>query len=103
MMDLQPTLRGDTLEIRPLRAEDFDVLYAIGDALFEEFKQSEYAPPPLLKRMVVSGAHGRKTGKGFYKYRKGSEETINHEAEKLRPSPPSGPTGTQDADCARAD
>ncbi len=55
----------------PLTLADFiglDVLYAIGDSLYEEFKQAEYAPPPLLKRMVVSGAHGRKTGRGFYDY-----------------------------------
>lgn len=55
----------------PLTLADFiglDVLYAIGDSLYEEFKQPEYAPPPLLKRMVVSGAHGRKTGRGFYDY-----------------------------------
>jgi 3-hydroxybutyryl-CoA dehydrogenase len=36
------------------------------DSLYEEFKRPEYAPPPLLKRMVVSGHHGRKTGRGFY-------------------------------------
>jgi len=55
----------------PLTLSDFiglDVLYAIGDSLYEEFKRTEYAPPPLLKRMVVSGHHGRKTGRGFYEY-----------------------------------
>ncbi len=45
-----------------------DVLYAVCDSLYDEFKRSEYAPPPLLKRMVVSGHHGRKTGRGFYEY-----------------------------------
>jgi 3-hydroxybutyryl-CoA dehydrogenase len=55
----------------PLALCDFiglDVLYAIGDSLYEEFKRAEYAPTPLLKRMVVSGHHGRKTGRGFYEY-----------------------------------
>ena len=55
----------------PLTLCDFiglDVLYAVCDSLYEEFKRSEYAPPPLLKRMVVSGHHGRKTGRGFYDY-----------------------------------
>ncbi|MBV8991812.1 MAG: 3-hydroxybutyryl-CoA dehydrogenase [Solirubrobacterales bacterium] len=45
-----------------------DVLYAVCDSLYEEFKRPEYAPPPLLKRMVVSGHHGQKTGRGFYEY-----------------------------------
>jgi 3-hydroxybutyryl-CoA dehydrogenase len=55
----------------PLTLCDFiglDVLYAVCDSLYEEFKRPEYAPPPLLKRMVVSGHHGRKTGRGFYEY-----------------------------------
>ena len=55
----------------PLALCDFiglDVLYAVCDSLYEEFKRPEYAPPPLLKRMVVSGHHGRKTGRGFYVY-----------------------------------
>jgi 3-hydroxybutyryl-CoA dehydrogenase len=55
----------------PLTLCDFiglDVLYAVCDSLYEEFKSSEYAPPPLLKRMVVSGHHGRKSGRGFYEY-----------------------------------
>jgi len=55
----------------PLALCDFiglDVLYAVCGSLYEEFKRSEYAPPPLLKRMVVSGHHGRKAGRGFYEY-----------------------------------
>jgi 3-hydroxybutyryl-CoA dehydrogenase len=55
----------------PLTLCDFiglDVLYAVCNSLYEEFKRPEYAPPPLMKRMVVSGHHGRKTGRGFYEY-----------------------------------
>jgi 3-hydroxybutyryl-CoA dehydrogenase len=63
--------RGAGHPMGPLTLCDFiglDVLYAVCDSLYEEFKRSEYAPPPLLKRMVVSGHHGRKTGRGFYEY-----------------------------------
>src|SRR5215218_8994198 len=55
----------------PLQLCDFiglDVLYAVCDSLYEEFKRAEYAPPPLMKRMVASGHLGRKTGRGFYDY-----------------------------------
>jgi 3-hydroxybutyryl-CoA dehydrogenase len=45
-----------------------DVLYSVCDSLYEEFKRPEYAPPPLLKRMVASGRNGRKAGRGFYEY-----------------------------------
>jgi 3-hydroxybutyryl-CoA dehydrogenase len=45
-----------------------DVLYSVCNELYEEFKRPEYAPPPLLKRMVAAGRHGRKTGHGFYEY-----------------------------------
>ncbi len=61
----------------PLTLSDFiglDVLYAIGDSLYEEFKRTEYAPPPLLKRMVASGRIGRKAGRGFYDYGREREE-----------------------------
>jgi 3-hydroxybutyryl-CoA dehydrogenase len=60
----------------PLTLCDFiglDVLYAVCDSLYEEFKRPEYAPPPLLKRMVVAGHHGRKTGRGFYDYARARE------------------------------
>ncbi|MEA2318858.1 MAG: 3-hydroxybutyryl-CoA dehydrogenase [Solirubrobacteraceae bacterium] len=55
----------------PLSLCDFiglDVLYAVCDSLYEEFKRAEYAPPPLMKRMVALGHLGRKTGRGFYEY-----------------------------------
>jgi 3-hydroxybutyryl-CoA dehydrogenase len=67
----QAMTRGCGYPMGPLTLADFiglDVLYAIGESLYEEFKGPEYAPPPLLKRMVVSGAHGRKSGRGFYDY-----------------------------------
>jgi 3-hydroxybutyryl-CoA dehydrogenase len=57
----------------PLVLCDFiglDVLYAVCDSLYEEFKRDEYAPPPLMKRMVASGRLGRKSGRGFYDYDK---------------------------------
>jgi 3-hydroxybutyryl-CoA dehydrogenase len=63
--------RGCGYPMGPLTLADFiglDVLYAIGESLSEEFRSPEHAPPPLLKRMVVSGAHGRKSGRGFFDY-----------------------------------
>ena len=38
------------------------------EAIYEEYKDPLYAPPPLLRRMVLSGMYGRKSGKGFYEY-----------------------------------
>ena len=62
---------GCRVPMGPLTLCDFiglDVMNAICESLYAEFKQPEYAPPPLLKRMVSSGHLGRKTGRGFYDY-----------------------------------
>jgi 3-hydroxybutyryl-CoA dehydrogenase len=45
-----------------------DTAMYVAEVMFEEFRESRYAPPPLLKRMVVAGRLGRKTGRGFYSY-----------------------------------
>jgi 3-hydroxybutyryl-CoA dehydrogenase len=45
-----------------------DTTYYIANIMFEEFREPAYAPPPLLKRMVLAGRLGRKSGHGFYKY-----------------------------------
>jgi 3-hydroxybutyryl-CoA dehydrogenase len=55
----------------PLTLCDFiglDVLHAVCDSLYEEFKRPDFAAPPLLKRLVEAGHHGRKSGRGFYDY-----------------------------------
>jgi 3-hydroxybutyryl-CoA dehydrogenase len=55
----------------PLTLLDFvglDTTYYIAQIMFDEFKDPMMAPPPLLKRMVLAGQHGRKSGKGFYDY-----------------------------------
>ena len=45
-----------------------DTAMYVAEVMFEEFREPRYAPPPLLKRMVLAGQLGRKTGKGFYSY-----------------------------------
>lgn len=56
----------------PLELADLiglDVGINTANAMYEEFKEPQYAPPPLLKKMVTAGWLGRKTGKGFYEYK----------------------------------
>jgi len=45
-----------------------DTAMYVAEVMFEEFREPRYAPPPLLKRMVMAGHLGRKTGRGFYNY-----------------------------------
>ena len=47
-----------------------DTTMFVAEVMFEEYRESRYAPPPLLKRMVMAGHLGRKSGKGFYDYAK---------------------------------
>ncbi|HYM70587.1 MAG TPA: 3-hydroxybutyryl-CoA dehydrogenase [bacterium] len=57
----------------PLTLLDFvgiDTTYYIAEAMFAEFKDARYAAPPLMRKMVLAGLHGRKTGRGFYDYAK---------------------------------
>lgn len=56
----------------PLTLLDYvgiDTTYYIAEAMFDEFKDTRYAAPPLMKQMVLAGMHGRKTGRGFYEYK----------------------------------
>ena len=55
----------------PFTLTDFvglDTTYYIANIMFDEFREQRFAPPPLLKRMVMAGLHGRKSGRGFYDY-----------------------------------
>jgi 3-hydroxybutyryl-CoA dehydrogenase len=55
----------------PLTLLDFvglDTTYYIANIMFDEFRERRFSAPPLLKRMVLSGWLGRKSGKGFYDY-----------------------------------
>ena len=56
----------------PLRLLDLigiDTVFFATNAMYEEFKDPQFAPPPLMKKMVTAGWLGRKTGKGFYEYK----------------------------------
>jgi 3-hydroxybutyryl-CoA dehydrogenase len=53
-----PLLLGDYVGL--------DTTYYIAQIMFDEFKEPRFAPPPLLKRMVLAGRNGRKAGRGFY-------------------------------------
>jgi 3-hydroxybutyryl-CoA dehydrogenase len=55
----------------PLTLVDFvglDTLVRIAEIMFDEYREPRFAPPPLLRRMVAAGLHGRKSGRGFYDY-----------------------------------
>ena len=55
----------------PLALLDFiglDTVVRIAEIMFEEYREQRFGPPPLLRRMVAAGLHGRKSGRGFYDY-----------------------------------
>ena len=62
---------GTGYPMGPFTLLDFvglDTTYKIAEIMFDEYRERRYAPPPLLKRMVMAGMFGRKSGKGFYDY-----------------------------------
>jgi 3-hydroxybutyryl-CoA dehydrogenase len=67
----QGMTQGCSHPMGPLRLADLiglDTTVSIAEAMYEEFKEPLYAPPPMLLRMVEGGLLGRKTGRGFYTY-----------------------------------
>ncbi|MEO8434249.1 MAG: 3-hydroxybutyryl-CoA dehydrogenase [Pyrinomonadaceae bacterium] len=63
----------------PLTLGDFvglDTTYYIAEIMFNEFREKRFAPPPLLKRMVMAGLYGRKSGRGFYDYTRDPKNPI---------------------------
>jgi 3-hydroxybutyryl-CoA dehydrogenase len=62
---------GTGYPMGPFTLLDFvglDTTYYIANIMFDEYREPAYAPPPLLKRMVLAGRLGKKSGQGFYKY-----------------------------------
>jgi 3-hydroxybutyryl-CoA dehydrogenase len=72
--DIDAAMKGGcNFPMGPLELVDLvglDTSLAILDALYEEFRDPNYAPAPLLRRMVSAERYGRKSGQGFYDYRK---------------------------------
>ena len=85
-----------------------DTTYYIANIMFDEYREPAFAPPPLLKRMVLAGHLGKKSGQGFYQYL----ATIRHRSEASRAVPfclnsrssgaQSGSTGAASSCCSVA-
>ncbi|HSH45658.1 MAG TPA: 3-hydroxyacyl-CoA dehydrogenase family protein, partial [Longimicrobiales bacterium] len=62
---------GTSYPMGPFTLSDFvgiDTLFRIAEIMYEEYAETRFAPPPLLRRMVTLGRFGRKSGIGFYDY-----------------------------------
>jgi 3-hydroxybutyryl-CoA dehydrogenase len=74
IVDIDTAMRlGCGYPMGPFTLGDFvglDTTYYIAEIMFNEFREKRFAPPPLLKRMVMAGLYGRKSGRGFYDYTK---------------------------------
>jgi 3-hydroxybutyryl-CoA dehydrogenase len=71
---------GCNYPMGPFTLLDFvgiDTTYYIAEILFGEYREKRFAPPPLMKRMVMAGMYGRKTGKGFYDYSDPKNPKVN--------------------------
>jgi 3-hydroxybutyryl-CoA dehydrogenase len=74
IVDIDNAMRlGCGYPMGPFTLGDFvglDTTYYIAEIMFNEFREKRFASPPLLKRMVLAGLYGRKSGRGFYDYTK---------------------------------
>jgi 3-hydroxybutyryl-CoA dehydrogenase len=64
-------MNGANHPMGPLGLADFiglDIVFHMSSLLQDEYKEARFAPPPLLRRMVLAGYLGRKSGTGFYVY-----------------------------------
>jgi 3-hydroxybutyryl-CoA dehydrogenase len=72
MVDIDTGMQlGCNYPMGPFTLIDFvglDTLYHIANIMFDEYREKRYAPPPLLRKMVLAGTYGRKSGRGFYDY-----------------------------------
>ena len=72
VVDIDNSMKlGAAIPMGPFTLLDFvglDTTYYISQIMFDEFKEKRFAAPPLLKRMVLAGWHGKKSGRGFYDY-----------------------------------
>jgi 3-hydroxybutyryl-CoA dehydrogenase len=67
----QAMVLGLAYPVGPLKLADLiglDIIAAVAQSLYEEFREPLYAPPPMLRRMVEGGLLGKKSGRGFYGY-----------------------------------
>jgi 3-hydroxybutyryl-CoA dehydrogenase len=72
---------GTSYPMGPFTLLDFvglDTTLYIADVMFDEFKESRFAAPTLLRQMVAAGYLGRKTGRGFYNYEAGEQPPTTH-------------------------
>ena len=71
-VDIDNAMRlGTGHPMGPLTLLDFvgiDTACRIAEIMFDEYREARFAPPPLLRRMVLAGWFGRKSGRGFYDY-----------------------------------
>jgi 3-hydroxybutyryl-CoA dehydrogenase len=71
-VDIDTAMRlGTGHPMGPLTLLDFvgiDTACRIAEIMFDEYRETRFAPPPLLRRMVLAGWFGRKSGRGFYDY-----------------------------------
>ncbi len=68
----QGMMLGCNYPMGPLALADFvglDTVFFVANNMFDEFKETRFSPPPMLRKMVAAKFLGRKTGKGFYEYR----------------------------------